>query len=278
MRFVSMSLIPPDGRMLSTNREFARAMDLLPLASDISPRLHMPHRRLDCLLGWFTAHGHRCLPHGAPSAVPTSEPRRHTHPWCYLFWTHVPQTDLYQRLVCYFFWLPMYQRVIPSFTFRAADDTTGFTNQLFDFRSNTDWTNVNTGETNQSLYVSSSEGFYKVAVELLGRSSQGNFNFVRVLFDYTLCLSVQSSPDTQPAFTYSYRVKPANTTPSVNVNFLALPVQSQPVFLRFDNQASGETFSNVVVRVTKMNYWGGDPKASCYIGGSSQSACFFGIE
>ena len=147
-----------------------------------------------------------------------------------------------------------YQRVIPTFTFRATDDTTNFTNRLFDFRTNTDWTNNNTGATNQSLYITSSEGFYKVAVELLGSSSQGNFNFIRILFDYTLCFSVQASPDTEPAITYSYRIKPANATPSVNVNFLASPVQSQPCFLRFDNQASGETFSNVVVRVTKMNY------------------------
>ena len=147
-----------------------------------------------------------------------------------------------------------YQRVIPTFTFRSTDDTTAFTNRLFDFRSNADWTNVNTGATNQNLYITSSEGFYKVAVELQGNSSSGNFTFVRVLFDYTLCFSVQASPDTEPAVTYSYRVKPANATPSVNVNFLANPVQSQPVFLRFANQTSGETFSNVVVRVTKMPY------------------------
>ena len=147
-----------------------------------------------------------------------------------------------------------YMRTIPTFTIRSTDDTVNFTNRLFDFRSNTDWVNVNTGASNQNLYITSSEGFYKCSVFLEGSSSGGSFTFVRVLFDFVLCFSVQSSPDTQPPITFSYRVKPVNASPSVHVNFLASPVQSQPVYLNFANETGNETFTNVVVRLTKMDW------------------------
>ena len=140
-----------------------------------------------------------------------------------------------------------------TLTISASNDTVNFTNMAFNCRSDT-WTDVNNGGS-VSMYNATLEGYYKCTITQTGISSAGNFNFCDLIFDYVLHLSIQTSPDiiyTQPGF--GYRAKPTNqATPTIEIDHLNIPVQSQPVFVKYPNQSSGETMP-IEVRLTKMDY------------------------
>jgi hypothetical protein len=142
-----------------------------------------------------------------------------------------------------------------TLTIDGTKDTTNFTNMIFNPRNSPDtWTNVNSGATNQTLYNAALVGYYKCTVTQTGLSSAGNFEGIKVICDYVLQFSQQSSPDIQPPITYGYTVKPSGgQAPYVEVDHTNVPVQSQPVFLLFPNQNTGETMP-MTVKLTKMDY------------------------
>lgn len=142
-----------------------------------------------------------------------------------------------------------------TLTIDGTKDTSGFTNMIFNPRNSPDtWTNVNTGATNQTLYNAALVGYYKCTVTQTGVSSAGNYDGIKVICDYVLQFSQQSSPDIQPPITYGYTIKPSGgQPPTVEVDHTNVPVQSQPVFLLFPNQNAGETMP-MTVKLTKMDY------------------------
>ena len=140
-----------------------------------------------------------------------------------------------------------------TITIRSSPDRTNFTNMLFNCQSTSDFINVNTGQ-NQSMYNAALEGIYKCSVTQNSASSANSYNMVIILFDYVLRLSTQATPDIVPSVSYGYRVDPSGSLPpTVEVDHLNTPIQSQPVYLNFpsSNNAAGETM-DVTVRLTKM--------------------------
>jgi hypothetical protein len=75
------------------------------------------------------------------------------------------------------------------------------------------------------------------------------------MFDYVLHLSIQTAPDidvSEPAF--NYRKKPTNQPrPTIQIDHLNTPVQSQPVFILYGTQSAGETMP-IEVRLTKLDF------------------------
>lgn len=140
-----------------------------------------------------------------------------------------------------------------TLTIAATSDTTNFTNMAFNCRSDT-WTNVNAGGS-VSMYNALLEGFYRCTITQTGTSSAGNFQFCDIMFDYVLRLSTQTTPDieiTEP--TYGYRKKPTNQArPTIEIDHLNTPVQSQPVFVLYSGQNSNETMP-IEVRLTKLDF------------------------
>ena len=141
-----------------------------------------------------------------------------------------------------------------TLTIDGTKDTTNFTNMIFNPRTNTDWTNVNTGSINQTIYNAALAGFYKVTVTQTALSSAGNYEAIKVICDYILEWSTQTSPDIEPPLTYGYKKKPSGGQPPViDVDHTNNPVQSQPVFLLFPNQNAGETMP-MTVKLTKLDF------------------------
>ena len=141
-----------------------------------------------------------------------------------------------------------------TLTIAANADTTNFTNMAFNCRSDT-WTDVNTGGS-VSMYNALLEGYYKCTITQTGSSSSaGNFILCDIMFDYVYHMSTQTDPDitiTEP--TYGYRKKPTNQArPTIEIDHFNTPVQSQPVFVLYSGQNSGETMT-ITVRLTKMPY------------------------
>jgi hypothetical protein len=149
---------------------------------------------------------------------------------------------------------PIQYRLTRTLTIAASPDTTNFTNMAFNCQSDT-WTRVNDGATGVSMYNALLEGYYKVTISQTGASSSNNFDFCDIMFDYILRLSIQTAPDidiSEP--TFNYRKKPTNQPrPTIEIDHLNTPVQSQPVFVLYPNQSSGETMP-IEVRLTKLDY------------------------
>lgn len=140
-----------------------------------------------------------------------------------------------------------------TISIRSTPDRASFTNMIFNCRSTSDFVNVNSGQT-QSMYNAALEGIYKVSVTQNGASSASSYNMVIILFDYVLRLSTQSTPDIIPSVSYGYRIQPSGALPpTVEVDHLNTPIQSQPVYLNFpsSNSAAGETI-DVTIRLTQM--------------------------
>jgi len=148
---------------------------------------------------------------------------------------------------------PQQYSLTRTLTIAANPDTTNFTNMAFNCRSDT-WTNVNAGGS-VSLYNALLEGYYKCTITQTGVSSAGNFTFCDIIFDYVLHMSTQTDPDiiiTEPH--YGYRKKPTNQArPTIEIDHLNTPVQSQPVFVLYSGQSAGETMP-IEVRLTKLNF------------------------
>ena len=148
---------------------------------------------------------------------------------------------------------PQQYSLTKTITIAANKDTTNFTNMIFNCRTDT-FTNVNAGGS-VPFYNAALEGFYKVTVTQTALSSAGNFSNCDMMFEYVYRLSTQSQPDiiiTEP--TYNYRIKPTNQArPTIEIDHLNTPVQSQPVFLLYSGQNSGETMA-IEVRLTKLNF------------------------
>ena len=148
---------------------------------------------------------------------------------------------------------PQQYSLTKTLTIAATADTSTFTNMAFNCRSDT-WTNVNAGG-NVSLYNALLEGFYRCTITQTATSSAGNFIFCDIMFDYVLRLSTQTTPDitiTEP--TYGYRKKPTNQArPTIQIDHLNTPVQSQPVYVLYSGQNSGETMP-IEVRLTKLDF------------------------
>ena len=148
---------------------------------------------------------------------------------------------------------PQQYSLTRTITIASNADTTNFTNMLFNCRTDT-FTNVNAGGS-VPFYNAALEGFYKVTVTQTGLSSAGNFDTNDMIFDYVYRLSTQTQPDiiiTEP--TYGYRKKPTNQArPTIEIDHLNTPVQSQPVFLLYSGQNSGETMP-IQVRLTKLDF------------------------
>lgn len=141
-----------------------------------------------------------------------------------------------------------------TITIAAQKDSATFTNMIFNPRDvGATWTNVNTGAINQSLYNDALVGYYKCTVTQTALSSSGNFERIYIIFDYPLVFSQQTSPDIFPPISYGYKIKPNNALPEIEIDHTNTPVQSQPVFLKFPNQSSGETMA-INVKLTKMDY------------------------
>ena len=148
---------------------------------------------------------------------------------------------------------PIQYSLTKTLTIAGNADTTNFTNMVFNCRTDT-FTNINTGGS-VPFYNAALEGFYKVTITQTGLSSAGNFSNCDMMFEYVYRLSTQSQPDiiiTEPI--YNYRIKPTNQArPTIQIDHLNTPVQSQPVFLLFSGQNSGETMP-IDVRLTKLNF------------------------
>jgi len=148
---------------------------------------------------------------------------------------------------------PVQYKLTKTLTIAAAADTTNFTNMAFNCQSDT-WTNVNTNQS-ISMYNAALEGYYKCTITQTALSSAGNFNKCDIMFDYIYHLSIQTAPDidvTEPAF--NYQAKPTNQArPTIRIDHLNSPVQSQPVFVLYPNQSAGETMP-IEVRLTKLDY------------------------
>ena len=149
--------------------------------------------------------------------------------------------------------LPIQYKLNRTLTIAATPDTTTFTNMAFNCQSDT-WTRVN-DNTSVSMYNLLLEGYYKVTITQTGDSSAGNFIACDLMFDYVLHLSIQTAPDidiTEPSF--NYRKKPTNQArPTIEIDHLNTPAQSQPVFVLYPNQSAGETMP-IEVRLTKLDY------------------------
>jgi len=148
---------------------------------------------------------------------------------------------------------PIQYKLNKTLTIAAAADTTNFTNMAFNCQSDT-WTVVNTNQS-ISLYNVALEGYYKCTISQIGSSSAGNFDTCDIMFDYVFHLSIQTAPDidiTEPAF--NYRKKPTNqASPTIRIDHLNTPPQSQPVFVLYPNQSAGETMQ-IEVRLTQLNF------------------------
>ena len=148
---------------------------------------------------------------------------------------------------------PIQYKLNRTITIAAAADTSNFTNMAFNCQSDT-WTNVNTNQS-ISMYNAALEGYYKVTITQTALSSAGNFNRCDLMFDYVYHLSIQTAPDidiTEPAF--NYQAKPTNQArPTIRIDHLNTPVQSQPIFVLYPNQSAGETM-DIEVRLTKLDY------------------------
>jgi hypothetical protein len=148
---------------------------------------------------------------------------------------------------------PIQYKLTRTLTIAASPDTTNFTNMAFNCQSDT-WTLVN-DNSSVSMYNAALEGYYKCTISQTGASSAGNFDFCDIIFDYVLRLSIQTSPDidiTEPSF--NYRKKPTNQArPTIEIDHLNTPVQSQPVFVLYPNQSVGETMP-IEVRLTKLDF------------------------
>ena len=149
---------------------------------------------------------------------------------------------------------PQQYSLTRTLTIAAIPDTATFTNMAFNCRTDS-WTNVNTGATGITLYNVALEGYYKCTISQTALSSSGNFNFCDIIFDYILRLSVQTTPDityTEPR--YGYRKKPTNqAAPTIEIDHLNTPVQSQPVYVLYSGQNAGETMP-IEVRLTKLDF------------------------
>ncbi len=148
---------------------------------------------------------------------------------------------------------PIQYKLTRTLTIAATPDTTNFTNMAFNCRSDS-WTRVN-DNTSVSMYNVLLEGYYKCTITQTADSSSGNFSACDIMFDYVLHLSIQTAPDidiTEPAF--NYRKKPTNQArPTIEIDHLNTPAQSQPVFVLYPNQSAGETMS-IEVRLTKLDF------------------------
>ena len=149
---------------------------------------------------------------------------------------------------------PQQYSLTKTLTIAANPDTATFTNMAFNCRTDS-WTDVNSGATGVTLYNVALEGYYKCSISQTALSSAGNFNFCDIIFDYILRLSVQTTPDityTEPR--YGYRKKPINqAAPTIEIDHLNTPVQSQPVYVLYSGQNSGETMP-IEVRLTKLDF------------------------
>ena len=149
---------------------------------------------------------------------------------------------------------PQQYSLTKTLTISANPDTATFTNMAFNCRTDS-WTDVNSGASGVTLYNVALEGYYKCTISQTALSSSGNFNFCDIIFDYILRLSIQTTPDityTEPR--YGYRKKPTNqASPTIEIDHLNTPVQSQPVYVLYSGQNSGETMP-IEVRLTKLDY------------------------
>ena len=153
----------------------------------------------------------------------------------------------------YIFRPQQYRRTI-TLTIDGSKDATNFTNMIFNPRQNTDWTNINTGAINQTLYNAALAGYYKCTATQTALSSASNYDGIKVIFDYVLEFSQQTSPDITPPITYGYKIKPSGgQSPVIDVDHTNNPTQSQPVFLLFPGQNAGETME-MTIKLTKLDF------------------------
>jgi len=146
-----------------------------------------------------------------------------------------------------------YSRTI-TLTIDESKDDINFTNMIFNARQTADWTDVNTGATNQSLYNASLAGYYKCTVTQTAISSSSNYDALKVMFDYVLEFSQQTTPDIEPGISFGYKGFPVGgLEPFVEIDHNNNPVQNQPVYLLFPLQTAGETMA-MTVKLTKMDY------------------------
>ncbi len=148
---------------------------------------------------------------------------------------------------------PIQYKLTRTLTIAASPDTTNFTNMAFNCRSDS-WTRVN-DNTSVTMYNFALEGYYKCTITQTAASSSNNFDGCDLIFDYILHLSIQTAPDidvTEAGF--NYRKKPSNQArPTIEIDHLNTPVQSQPVFVLYPNQSAGETMP-IEVRLTKLDF------------------------
>ena len=149
---------------------------------------------------------------------------------------------------------PIQYKLTRTLTIASTPDTSNFSNMAFNCRSDT-WIRVNDNATGVSMYNILLEGYYKCTITQTADSSSGNFSACDIMFDYILHLSIQTAPDidiSEPAF--NYRKKPTNQArPTIEIDHLNTPVQSQPVFVLYPNQSAGETM-DIEVRLTKLDF------------------------
>jgi hypothetical protein len=157
---------------------------------------------------------------------------------------------------------PIQYKLTRTIEIRAQQDTTNYVNMVFNALGTgsgvggvDSWTRVNDGATGVSLYNFALEGFYKCVIEQTATSSAGNFERVRIVFDYILSSSIQDTPDITPPISFGFGKMPTNQAdPIIVVNHnQSQATQSQPVFLDFPSQNSNETMQ-IEVRLTKLDF------------------------
>jgi len=155
---------------------------------------------------------------------------------------------------------PQQYSLTKSITIEALKDVITFQNMIFNPCDNpSTWTNVNTGAINQTLYNDTFTGYYKCTITQTAISSCNNFECIHVIFDYPLVFSQQTSPDIFPPISFGYKIKPNTAAPTIVIDHLNNPIQSQPIFLLFPGTAVSipptvpETM-DIEVRLTKLDF------------------------
>ena len=130
--------------------------------------------------------------------------------------------------------------------FRIEASATNFT-QIFTHTSN--FTNVNTGATNQQLV----KGFYKLSVSQTNVSTPGgSYDDLGILCDFVYRIPSDATPNNQLPNPLSFSYGKYLTTDSPQIEIRRNAVGGQDVHLTFPSSVSGESMA-ITVKLTKMD-------------------------
>ena len=141
---------------------------------------------------------------------------------------------------------------ITAFSFNSS--VIGPTNKIFS-TSDTDWVNVNTGATGQSLNVGvvANRGAYKLTFRQTSAGSLGQINDLRILSDIVLSQPNDGDPNiTLPSpSAYAFEAYDGNASPIITVTPGSFVFN---IYAQFPGVSGNET-SNIRITLTHMPYF-----------------------